>query len=69
MALKINLNTLVDEIRRTNWKDPGTWGGAPKALVLIAILVAIPVVGYLFDTSSQIEDLERLHNTEQTLKQ
>jgi type IV pilus assembly protein PilO len=69
MALKINVNALVDEIRNTNWKDPGTWGGAPKVLVLLAILVAIPVAGYLLDTSTQIEDLERLHNTEQTLKQ
>jgi type IV pilus assembly protein PilO len=69
MALKINVNALVDEIRSTNWKDPGTWGGAPKVLVLLAILVAIPVVGYLVDTNAQIEELERLHNTEQTLKQ
>jgi type IV pilus assembly protein PilO len=69
MALKINLNSLVEEIRGTNWKDAGTWGGAPKALVLLAILVSIPVAGYLIDTSSQIEELDRLHNTEQTLKQ
>lgn len=69
MALKIDINRLVEEIRSTNWKDPGTWGGAPKALVLLAILVAIPIAGYLGDTSSQIEDLERLRNTEQTLKQ
>lgn len=69
MALKINLNSLVDEIRGTNWKDAGTWGGAPKVLVLLAILVSIPVAGYLIDTSSQIEELDRLHNTEQTLKQ
>jgi type IV pilus assembly protein PilO len=69
MALKLNVNALVDEIRGTNWKDAGTWGGAPKALVLLAILVAIPVAGYIFDTNSQIEELERLHNTEQTLKQ
>jgi type IV pilus assembly protein PilO len=69
MALKINVNALIDEIRGTNWKDPGTWGGAPKVLVLLAVLVAIPVAGYLSDTSSQIEELERLHNTEQTLKQ
>jgi type IV pilus assembly protein PilO len=69
MALKIDFNALVDEFRRTNWKDPGTWGAAPKVLVLLAILVAIPVAGYLLDTSTQIEDLERLHNTEQALKQ
>ena len=69
MALKINLTGLVDEIRGTNWKDPGTWGAAPKILVLLAVLVAIPVAGYLLDTSSQIEELEGLQNTEKTLKQ
>jgi len=69
MAMKINVNALVEEIRGTNWKDAGTWGGAPKVLVLLAVLVAIPVVGYLVDTSAQIEELERLHTTEQTLKQ
>lgn len=69
MALKIDINGLIEEIRGTNWKDPGTWGGAPKVLVLLAILVAIPIAGYLGDTSSQIEDLERLRNSEQTLKQ
>lgn len=69
MALKINFNSLVEEIRGTNWKDAGTWGGAPKVLVLLAVLVSIPVAGYLIDTSSQIEELDRLHNTEQTLKQ
>jgi type IV pilus assembly protein PilO len=69
MALKINLNALVDEIRGTNWKDPGTWGAAPKILVLLAVLVAIPIAGYLVDTNAQIEELEGLQNTERTLKQ
>jgi len=69
MALKLNVNALVDEIRGTNWKDPATWGAASKSLVLLAILVAIPVAGYVVDTSTQIEDLERLHSTEQQLKQ
>jgi type IV pilus assembly protein PilO len=69
MALNINLNGLVEEIRGTNWKDPGTWGAAPKILVLLAVLVAIPVAGYLVDTSAQIEELEGLQNTEKTLKQ
>jgi type IV pilus assembly protein PilO len=69
MALNINLNALADEFRSTNWKDPGTWGAAPKILVLLAVLVAIPVAGYLVDTSAQIEQLESLHNTENQLKQ
>ncbi len=69
MALNLNLNSLVDEFRRTNWKDPGTWGAAPKILVLLAVLVAIPVAGYLVDSSAQIEQLESLHNAENQLKQ
>ena len=69
MALNINLNRLIEEIRGTNWKDPGTWAAAPKVLVLLAVLVAIPVAGYLVDTSAQIEELEGLQNTEKTLKQ
>jgi type IV pilus assembly protein PilO len=58
MALKVNFSALVAEIRGTNWKDPGTWGAAPKALV-----------GYLVDNSAQIEQLQTLQSTEQTLKQ
>src|SRR5690242_15990685 len=69
MAMNLNLTGLVDEIRGTNWRDPGTWGAAPKILVLLAVLVAIPVAGYLVDTSAQIEELEGLQNTENTLKQ
>lgn len=69
MALKVNLNALVAEIRGTNWKDPGTWGAAPKVLVLLALLVAIPVVGYVVDSSAQIDELEALQNSEQSLKQ
>ncbi|MGE5149358.1 MAG: type 4a pilus biogenesis protein PilO, partial [Rhodospirillaceae bacterium] len=60
---------LVDEIRGTNWKNQGTWGSAPKILVLLAVLVAIPIAGYLVHTSAQIEELEGLQNTERTLKQ
>ena len=69
MALNINLNALVDEFRTTNWKNPGTWGAAPKIVVLLAVLVAIPVAGYLVDSSAQIEQLESLQNAEKQLKQ
>jgi type IV pilus assembly protein PilO len=68
MALNVNVAALVEEIRGTNWKDPGTWGAPAKVLVLLAVLVAIPVVGYVVDSSAQIEQLEALQNTEQTLK-
>ena len=66
--MAVNFNALVDEIKRTNWKDPGTWHAAPKLLVLVAILIAIPVAGYFFDTQSQIEELERMQGEEAKLK-
>jgi type IV pilus assembly protein PilO len=41
----------------------------PKTVVLLAILVAIPVVGYVADTSSQIDELEQMRNQESKLKE
>jgi len=64
----VNFNALLDEFKRTNWKDPGTWHVAPKLIVLLGILIAIPVAGYFVDTSTQIEDLERLGGEEARLK-
>jgi type IV pilus assembly protein PilO len=65
----VNFNALLEEFKRTNWKDPGTWHAAPKILVLLGILIAIPVAGYFIDTSSQIEDLEKLRGEETRLKE
>jgi type IV pilus assembly protein PilO len=67
--MAVNFNAIVDEFKRTNWKDPGTWHAAPKLLVLIAILVAIPVAGYFVDTASQIDELEQMRNQEAKLKE
>ena len=65
----INFNAIAEEFKRTNWKDPGTWHAAPKAVVLLAILVAIPVAGYFADTAGQIDELEQMRNQESKLKQ
>ena len=67
--MAVNLNALLEEFKRTNWQDPGTWHAAPKALVLIAILVTIPVAGYFADTAGQIDELEAGQNEEARLKQ
>ena len=56
--MAININAIVDELKRTNWQDPGTWHWAPKVLVLIAILIGIPAAGFVVDTQGQIELLE-----------
>ncbi|MFN2645717.1 MAG: type 4a pilus biogenesis protein PilO [Burkholderiales bacterium] len=67
--MAVNLTGFLDEFKRTNWKDAGTWHAAPKAVVLLAILAAIPVAGYFADTASQIDELEQMRNQEVKLKQ
>lgn len=64
----LNFNALIEEFKRTNWNDPGTWHYAPKILVLLAILIGIPVAGFFADTQSQLEELERGANEEAKLK-
>jgi len=67
--MALNLNALVDEFKRTNWQDPGTWHVAPKILVLLAILTGVLAAGFFLDTQGQIEELERARSQEEQLKQ
>jgi type IV pilus assembly protein PilO len=67
--MAINFNAIVEEFKRTNWQDPGTWHFAPKLLVLIAVLVGLPVAGFFADTQSQIDELERGVGEETKLKE
>jgi len=66
--MAVNFNQIADDFKRTNWKDPGTWSFAPKLLVLLAVLVAIPVAGYVGIWQDQIDELERGVAQEGTLK-
>jgi type IV pilus assembly protein PilO len=66
--MAINFNAIVDEFKRTNWQDPGTWHVAPKLLVLAAILIGLPVAGFFADTQGQIDELERGATEETRLK-
>ena len=65
----LNVQQIVDDFKHTNWRDPGTWTVAPKLLVLIAVLVAIPVAGFFIDTQPQIDELEKGQQEETKLKQ
>jgi type IV pilus assembly protein PilO len=67
--MAVNLNALVEEFKRTNWQDPGTWHFAPKTFVLLAVLVGIPVAGFFLDTRNQIDELERGRAQEERNKQ
>jgi type IV pilus assembly protein PilO len=67
--MAVNFNAVLEEFKRTNWQDPGTWHFAPKTLVLLAILVGLPVAGFFADTQSQIDELERGVAEETKLKE
>ena len=66
--MAININQIVEDFKRTNWKDPGTWSMAPKFVVLIAVLVVIPVAGYFLVWDPQYEELGKGLQQEETLK-
>ena len=67
--MAMNFNAIIEEFKRTNWQDPGTWHWAPKILVLLAILTGLPVAGFFADTQGQIEELERGQADEGKLKE
>ncbi len=67
--MAVNFNAIAEDFKHTNWKDPGTWSIAPKLLVVLATLVAIPVAGFFLDTQGQIEELERGQAAEGKLKE
>ena len=67
--MALNFNAIADEFKRTNWKDAGTWGAAPKIVVLLAILVGVPVAGFFVFNQGQIEELEAGQQKEVKLKE
>src|SRR5919109_4298603 len=67
--MALNFNAIVEEFKRTNWKDPGTWHAAPKIVVLLAILVGVPVAGFFAVNQGQIEELEAGQQKETKLKE
>ena len=66
--MAINFNQIVDDFKHTNWKDPGTWTIAPKIVVLVALLVALPVAGFFLVWQDQIEEIDKGLAQEEVLK-
>jgi type IV pilus assembly protein PilO len=67
--MAMNFNAIVDEFKRTNWKDPGTWHAGPKIVVLLAVLIGIPIAGFFAINQGQIEELEQGQQKEAKLKE
>lgn len=67
--MAIDFKKYIEDFKQTNWRDPGTWALLPKLVVLVAILVALPALGYFFDTQSQLEDIDHGAQEEAKLKE
>ena len=59
----------LDDFKRLNPKDIGTWPWAPKALALVALFVLIVAAGAWFDWKDQLEVLDKTRQEEATLKE
>lgn len=67
--MAIDLNKYLEDFRRLNPRDPGTWPLVPQIAALIVILVLIPVGGYFLDWQGQLDTLQAGRREEVKLKQ
>jgi type IV pilus assembly protein PilO len=58
----------LDDIRRLNLREAGSWPALPKAVVLTLIFLLILVVGGILDWRDQLDTLDRAQAQEVTLK-
>src|SRR5574341_2175844 len=67
--MAIDFKRIAEDFKATNWRDPGTWMAIPKAVVLVAIVVALPVAGYFGLWKGQLDELENGRAAETRFKQ
>lgn len=67
--MALDLNKYLEDFRRLNPRDPGTWPLLPQIVALVAIVIAIPVGGYFVDWQGQIDTLHAGRQEEVKLKQ
>jgi len=59
----------LDDVRRLNLREAGSWPLLPKAVVLTLIFMVIVVVGGFLDWRDQLETLDRVQKEETKLKE
>ena len=58
----------LDEFKKLNLKDPGSWPWTPKLTLLGGILLLILILGFFLDWKSQWDELDRAKHEEMALK-
>ncbi|MCK6404385.1 MAG: type 4a pilus biogenesis protein PilO [Rhodocyclaceae bacterium] len=70
MALpSLDLQGVLDDFRRLNPKDVGTWPLAPKIAALVGMFIVLLVAGWWFVWQDQLDALEIKKNEETRLKE
>jgi len=58
----------LDDVRRLDPRDIGSWPVVPKLGALLVLLLLIVFAGYWFDWRNQLEELTKARNKEQELR-
>lgn len=58
----------LDELRRLNPKEIGSWPALPKLGALVLLLVLLLVAGFFLDWSNQLDELKAARAKEDTLR-
>ncbi len=67
-APRLDLRGVIQDFQSLDPKEIGNWPPAPKAVVLLALLMAILAAGWWFDWSDQLNDLDAKRQQEGQLK-
>jgi type IV pilus assembly protein PilO len=65
----INFQSVVDDFRRLNPNDVGTWPIIPKVIILFSLFVLIVAAGWWFIWQDQLNSLENKRNEEVKYKE
>ena len=58
----------LDDFRRLNPNEIGTWPVLPKLITLFALLIGVVFSGYWFDWRNQVQELDAARTKEQQLR-
>jgi len=58
----------LDDFRRLNPSEIGTWPVLPKLITLFALLIGVVFSGYWFDWRNQVQELDAARSKEQQLR-
>lgn len=65
----IDFAEIIEDFRRLNPNDPGSWPVVPKVTILVGIFLVFLIAGWWFVWQDQLDQLDAKHNQETQLKQ